>query len=60
MRDIRCDNVYKGDVGLGGWCSQLIVRVSEDLTGVIEYKCQRCGRVKTVRVDQPAYTMSTG
>ncbi len=53
MREIRCPNSFKGR-DMGGWCGQLVMRISEDSVGVIAYRCPRCKDERTVRIDVPA------
>lgn len=58
-RDIRCNNSFKGRTGLGGWCGQLIMRITADSHGTVEHKCPRCKETKTTRIDSPAIIMAT-
>ncbi len=51
--DIRCDNSFKGR-DLGGWCGQLICRISADSHGDLGYRCPRCKHEKIVKIRQPA------
>ncbi len=50
--EVRCNNSFKGR-NLGGWCGQLIARISPDASGTFAYRCPRCKQVKTLRVTLP-------
>jgi len=50
--DIRCINSFKGR-DLGGWCGQLIARISPDAHGAFKYRCPRCKDDKTIRISTP-------
>ena len=52
-RDIRCNNTFKGG-NLGGWCGQLVMRISQDTHGTLEHKCPRCKDTRKTRIDAPA------
>jgi len=53
-RDIRCNNSFKGRRDYGGWCGQLIMRISDNTYGTLEYRCPRCKGTKCVHIDVPA------
>jgi len=58
-RDVRCNNTFKGRQS-GGWCGQLVMRISTDSAGTFEYKDQRsCKRIQTVRIDVPAMQLAS-
>jgi DNA-directed RNA polymerase subunit RPC12/RpoP len=51
-REIRCPNTWKNSGG--GWCGQLVMKISENVTGTVYYKCPRCSLRRTLRVNAPA------
>jgi len=53
VREIRCPNSFKG-LDAGGWCGQLIMKISGDSVGALAYRCPRCKHERTVRIEQPA------
>ena len=50
--DVRCTNSFKGQ-DLGGWCGQLIARITPDSHGSFGYRCPRCKDRKTIRIQAP-------
>ncbi len=50
--DVRCTNSFKGR-NLGGWCGQLIARISPDSYGTFRYRCPRCKEDKTITITAP-------
>ena len=48
-QDVRCVGAFKGR--LGGWCGHLVMRISADSVGELEYKCPRCSERRTLRLD---------
>ena len=50
--DVRCNNSFKGQ-DLGGWCGQLVARISSDAYGDFGYRCPRCKDDKTIRITTP-------
>ena len=47
--EVRCSNSFKGK-GLGGWCGQLIAKISPDAQGEFGYRCPRCKDRHTLRI----------
>lgn len=58
-RDVRCPNSFKGRTGLGGWCGQLIMRITQDTYGTMEHRCPRCKDTRTTRIDVPAIMLAS-
>lgn len=50
--DVRCTNSFKGQ-DLGGWCGQLIARITPDTYGQFGYRCPRCKDRKTINIQTP-------
>lgn len=50
--DVRCTNSFKGQ-DLGGWCGQLIARITHDTYGQFGYRCPRCKDQKTIKIQTP-------
>ncbi len=50
--DVRCVNSFKGR-DLGGWCGQLIGRITSDASGQLRYRCPRCKADKTLAITAP-------
>ena len=53
IREVRCPNSFKGE-NRGGWCGQLVMKISQDSVGTLGYRCPRCKDERTVRIDMPA------
>jgi phage FluMu protein Com len=50
-RDVRCVNTWKNSGG--GWCGQLVMKISDDIEGTVRYKCPRCGMRRSLTVHVP-------
>ena len=52
--DVRCNGSFRGE-GFGGWCGQLIARISPDSSGEFGYRCKSCRESKTIRIQTPIF-----
>ena len=63
-QDLRCPSHFVSvaadrDGRKGGWCGQLVMRVSVDMAGTVWYRCPRCTQSRSLRIDTPAMSIST-